>query len=35
MKEIKMPGFNGQAINCYLWDEDENPKARAQIAHGV
>lgn len=35
MKEIKMPGFNGQPIHCYLWDEVENPKAVAQISHGM
>ena len=35
MKEIKMPGFNGQPIHSYLWDEVENPKAVAQISHGM
>ncbi len=35
MKEITMPGFNGLPIHGYLWDEVENPKAVAQISHGM
>ena len=35
MKNEQFTSFDGTVIQCYLWDEVENPKAVLQIAHGM
>ncbi|MCM1306652.1 MAG: alpha/beta hydrolase [Bacteroides sp.] len=35
MKNIQFTSFDGTLIQCYLWDEVENPRAVVQISHGM
>lgn len=35
MKKEQFTSFDGTVLQCYLWDEVENPKAVVQIAHGM
>lgn len=35
MRNEKFTSFDGTVLQCYVWDEVENPKAVVQISHGM
>ena len=35
MKEVKVKGFEGKQIACYLWDDCVSPKGVVQVIHGM